>query len=178
MTVRFHTREQTGLQPANLARLRRRTTDEITRSHEGLTWHWVGDGGTLFHPDPRVRLQGIQHYHMNVRGYGDIAYHGAYDADGNTYELRGSEWVGAHALSNRNEANALTDGIVFLEDRRGWTHDALHAFVWWCDLYKLTHARPPTLFSHAWWSRGHGGTVTACPGPYIVDTVRYLHGNA
>ena len=141
----------------------------------GETVHHTGYGGTLYHLDPFVRLRGIQGYHMGVLGFGDIAYEGAFDADGNTYGLRDSKWVGAHAYGSvrgGNIPNQYTDGIVFLEDARGWTKAAADALSWWGDLYRLAHAGQHChLFAHSWWSR------TVCPGSYLDDVVRYCGGS-
>lgn len=177
MAVTFHARSGLGLGPPIPGRLSLRTGSEYGPDRLGITWHWTGSDGNLYHPDPIARLQGIYRYHVDTLGYGDIAYHGAYDADGNTYELRSSRDVGAHAGSTGNVANRLTDGIVFLEDARGWTAAAGEAFTWWQQLWRWVMRRPPVEFSHHWWSEGHGGLPTACPGPYVDTAVRHVGGN-
>lgn len=175
--VVFHDRASLGLGQPVPARLALRTPAEVAPSHEGFTWHHVGDGGTLFHPDPAARLRGIWAYHVNTRGYGDIAYHGAFDADGNTYGLRAHEYVGAHALSTDNVANRVTDGVVFLEDARGITEGAVAAFEWWGGLYEHVIGHVPQSWAHEAWAHGAGGTVTACPGADWVAALRFLHGH-
>jgi len=175
--VTFHDRASIGLAPPNPAHLTLRTHAENTSQKQGLTWHHTGSGGTLFHPDPLARLRGIQSYHMNTLGYGDIAYEGAFDADGNVYALRDSKYVGAHASSFGNVANRLTDGICWLEDSRGITSAGVQAFRWWNDLFRWVLARPPQCFAHRWWAEGHGGTATACPGDDWDAVVRFVHGN-
>lgn len=170
----FHDRPSLHLGSPVLGKLAARTADDV-RGNLGLTVHHTGYGGTLYHIDPVARLRGIYDYHVLTLGYGDIAYEGAFDADGNTYGLRDSKWVGAHALGTRRGGsipNRLTDGIVYLEDARGWTHAAAVALGWWADLYAFTHGRHPHLFAHEYWS------LTSCPGPYLVDVVRYLGGSA
>jgi hypothetical protein len=164
----FHARETLGLLAPNPARLADR---QSLATVQGLTGHWTGVGGSLFHPDNVTRLRGIQRYHMDTLGYGDIAYEGAFDADANTYGLRDARYVGAHASSNGNRANLFTDGIVFLEDARGWTLGAQLAWHWWIDLYHLAHGHLPALFSHRGWERW-GGTVTACPGTAFDNVIR------
>lgn len=178
MTVRFVSRGAIGLQSANPTRLRLRTAQEMTSERAGITVHHTGSDGNLFRPDPTARLRAIQAYHMGTLGYGDIAYEGAFDADGNTYELRADRWVGAHAASTDNLANRTTDGVCFLEDARGITSDALHAFTWWCDVFRVTFRRTPGLWAHRWWGEGHGGLPTSCPGDDWDRVVRFLHGNA
>ena len=177
MTVTFHPRSTLGLGAPVLARLDLRSPAEVGPAHEGLTWHHVGAGGNLFHPDPIARLQGIWRYHVEVRGYGDIAYGAAFDADGNTFELRDHRYIAAHASSTGNVANRLTDGVCFLEDARGITHAALEAFTWWVNVYHLTMGRVPQSFAHEWWAYAHGGTPTECPGTDWVGVLRALKAN-
>ncbi len=172
--VAFHSRTAIGLKNPNSAHLSPRTTADLAASY-GYTLHHTGYGGTLYKPEPLSRLRGIQAYHMETLGYGDIAYEGAFDADGNTYALRDNNWVGAHALGTKRGGsipNRLTDGLVYLEDRRGWTHEAARALQWWGDVFRLVHGRAADLFAHEWWS------YTSCPGSYLIDVVRYLGGSA
>lgn len=173
--VRWHPRESLALGGVVLSRLALRSAAENGYTHEGLTWHWTADGGHLFHPDPVQRLRGIWAYHVNTLGYGDIAYEGAFDADGNTFGLRDNRYVGAHAQSTLNEANRKTDGIVFLEDARGWTPAALAAFVWWHNLYRFARHHDPTHYAHRYWGR-HGGQPTFCPGDYLANVVQFVGG--
>lgn len=177
MTVKFHPRATLNLRSPNLQRMSTRTPADSDQAHQGLTWHWTADGGMLFLPDPIKRLQGIQRYHMDTLGYGDIAYCAAYDAGGNTYELRAPRYVQAHAASPGNVANRQTDGIVFLEDERGYTHEALEAFVWWHNVYGLAHRRFPKHFAHRWWGRqGAPAAPTQCPGDAQSGVIKFIGG--
>lgn len=175
--VTFHDRASIGLTAPNTAHLTLRTTAQRTSQHMGLTWHHTGAGGNLYHPDPLARLRGIQAYHMGTLGYGDIAYEGGFDADGNVYALRDAIYVGAHAGSAGNIANILTDGIVWLEDSRGITSAGLQAWRWWLDLYRWVQHRPAVSFAHRWWAEGHGGKPTACPGDDWDAVVRANAGH-
>jgi N-acetylmuramoyl-L-alanine amidase len=169
----FYDRGAIGLTAPNASRLALRTPEQISGQY-GFTIHWTGSDGTLFRPDSFDRLRTIQNYHMNVLGYGDIAYEGAFDGDGNTFGLRDSRYVGAHALGTKRGGsipNAWTNGIVFLEDNRRWTTGASTALAWWCDLFRLTHGRVPTIYAHEYWS------LTECPGPYVVNVVRFVGGH-
>jgi hypothetical protein len=178
VSVRFTPRDRLGLGAPVLDRLAERTEHEYRAGHAGLTLHWTGAGGRLFRPDPVVRLRAMWAYHVRSRGYGDIAYAGAFDADARTFGLRDSRWVGAHARSTGNVANRLTDGIVFLEDSRGWTDGANEGFEWWVNLYRLVHGRWPELWPHRWWDlHGGGGGNTACPGPRGIDVVVFCGGH-
>lgn len=177
MTVRFYARAQLGLGPPILSRLAERSPYDYGIGRLGYTRHWTGSGGTLFHPDPVARLRGIYAYHVHTLGYGDIAYNGWWDADGNVGDLRDPRWVGAHAGSSGNVANRQTDGLVFLEDRRGWTQGAAAGFAWWRSLWRLLRPTPPQEWAHEWWAQGHGGLPTACPGGAVISAVHAVGGH-
>lgn len=169
-------RQTLALRAPNVAHLTRRTPAEVGVTHEGITWHHTGSGGNLYRPNASERLRGIQAFHMDSLGYGDIAYHAAFDADAHVYVLRDVARVGAHAKSTQNRANRLTDGVCFLEDSRGITAGALAAFEWFVALYRAVHHRRPVLWAHEAWAHGHGGTPTACPGEDWVRVLRFVHG--
>lgn len=57
------------------------------------------------------QVRSIQAFHMNTRGFDDIAYHYLIAPDGAVYEGRLTEWVGAHAGP---ECNRGSIGICFL----------------------------------------------------------------
>lgn len=57
------------------------------------------------------QVRSIQAFHMNTRGYDDIAYHFLIAPDGAVYEGREVQWVGAHA---GRECNRGTLGVCFL----------------------------------------------------------------
>lgn len=173
------TREEIGLAPADPHRLTLRTAEQ-TRDKLGLTFHHTGYGGTLWKPDQRARLRGIQAAHMAPGGLGapagggDIAYALGFDADAFVYELRSSIWVGAHASGAKRggmSANLYTDGVCYLEDGRGWTRGAAVALGSILDLYLLVTGRHAHAFAHEWWN------YTECPGTYLVNVVRFLGGS-
>jgi len=171
------TRQKVGLRTPNLHRLTQRTAAQSLSQHRGFTDHWTGADGTLYKPDPIERLRGIQAYHMDTLGYGDIAYHAAYDGDGNIYFLREHRWVGAHAASPENVANIYTDGLVFLEDKRGMTTDGVWAWAHCRAFYRMTMGRDAHTYAHEYWGRmGPPAKPTECPGPYIVDMDRFFGG--
>jgi hypothetical protein len=58
-------------------------------------------------------IQGIQRYHVETKGYGDIAYHFLVDPTGNVFEGRSLSWQGAHAGGTNNVKNI---GICLLGD--------------------------------------------------------------
>lgn len=141
----------------------------------GITWHWTGADGTLFRPDPFARLHSIQEFHMVARGYGDIAYNGAFDVDGNVYLLRDPSWVGAHALSHDNIANDSTLGFVFLEDKRGLTAAGAGPMELITYLFQLHYRHKPTYHGHRDWA-ALGGTPTECPGDQLEAFQAFITG--
>lgn len=140
----------------------------------GITWHWTGAGGRLFRPSPFERLRAIQEDHF-ARGYGDIAYNGGFDIDGNVFALRDPHWVGAHALSNGNVANAETLGFVFLEDERGLTAGGVGPMELMTFLFELRYKHPPRYWGHRDWAQD-GGTPTACPGDQLEAFQAFISG--
>ena len=121
----------------------------------------------------------IQAFHMNTRGFDDIAYHFGIAPDGAVYEGRGVEWVGAHA---GKECNAGSIGIVFmlvdvLTDRakqafvdlqshlieRGFD---VHAVKPHCDCNPTECPGPTTLA----WTRAGCPPPDAHPGPVEPPT--------
>ncbi|MEK6608497.1 MAG: N-acetylmuramoyl-L-alanine amidase [Myxococcota bacterium] len=54
---------------------------------------------------PEARLRAIQSYHMDVRGWCDVAYHYLMSRDGRLWEGRPAQKLGAHAGSGNNSGN-------------------------------------------------------------------------
>jgi hypothetical protein len=161
----FYTRNMVGLKPPNTQKLAVRTGEPV-----GITWHWTGSGGNLYRPDPLNRLKAIQAYHMG-NGYGDIAYHGAFDADGNLYALRENKYVGAHAASVNGRANQTTLGIVFLEDSRGFTKKAAQAMTACNALFESGYGHDADWYTHHYWLKN-----TECCGAQLRAFVKFCGG--
>lgn len=81
---------------------------EMPRS-EGVFVHYRGPGGAPTGEAAKAALRQDQAYHMDVRGWSDIAYSWAVDNDGVVYELRGWGVTGGHT--------------------QGWNHRS-HAVLW------------------------------------------------
>lgn len=173
--VAVWSRQEMHMRAPNPAHLSLRS--DYDQSHKlGLTHHWTGEGGTLYKPNPVQRWLGIQAFHMDSRGMGDIAYENGYDADANIFAGRDARFVGAHALSpHDNQANRLTEGCCFLEDKRGWTDGAMAAFIFLHDIYALFNHHTPGLFAHRWWDQTLGKTI--CPGGQADQVVRFCGGH-
>lgn len=67
----------------------------------GFAVHWPGGGGSLAGVNVPQLLQGELHYHVDVRGWSDIAYQHAVDLNGKVWTLRG--------LDVRSAANGDVD---------------------------------------------------------------------
>jgi len=163
---KWYSRSELGLRSPKFAHPR--GASPIT----GITVHWTGSGGTLYNPNQITRLRGIQNYHMDVRGYADIAYNAAFDDQGNVYSLRSNDVVGAHAASNGNLANKHHLGIVFLEDKDGLTPKAVEALWLYIYIAKLQYGDLGIVDHNDW--RVFGGTPTTCAGPEIDAYINFL----
>ncbi len=72
----------------------------------GLAFHWPGMTQPLTTvKDVKAALRGWQAYHMDTKGWSDIAYQAAIDQAGNWYQLRGLKTQsGANGDTDVNEA--------------------------------------------------------------------------
>ncbi|XP_074837346.1 peptidoglycan recognition protein 1-like [Carettochelys insculpta] len=77
------------------------------------------------------QLVNIQHYHMNGKGWCNIAYNFLIGEDGNVYEGRGWNTEGAHTYGY----NDISLGIAFIGDFTGRSPDAAA----WRALKQLLH---------------------------------------
>jgi peptidoglycan recognition protein len=72
-----------------------------------------GAGGACSTPDDCAAVvRSVQNYHMDTNGWSDIGYSFLVGGDGNVYEGRGWDTVGAHAPGY----NSNSQGINFLGD--------------------------------------------------------------
>lgn len=58
-------------------------------------------------PDPAAIWRNVQRYHMDTRGYSDIAYEAGVARDGTIYEGRVAWAVGAHTLNHNRDGHAI-----------------------------------------------------------------------
>ncbi len=137
--------------------------------------HW-GGGTTLIAEGVAAEattLRGWQRYHMNTKGWLDIAYNYAIGNSGTVYRLRGENRAGAtrgdfeaDGIPENHEARA----VVFIINVGQAPSDlALAAFQ------RLYTADPLPVIGHKWvFEQGTGGTSTSCPCP---DLDLWLHAN-
>lgn len=125
-------------------------------------------------------VKSIQLFHMNTRGWNDIAYSFLIDRDGTVYEGRGVGIQGAHTLAPPPDTaaeNRESHGICLLGDLmahtppKPQTDSLLHLIKWGSD--------------QGWWhilTGGHEdapGNATSCPGSWwqhkaSTDLVNFL----
>ncbi len=116
-------------------------------------------------------LRSWQRYHMDSRGWLDIAYNYAIGQSGTIYRLRGENRAGAtrgdfelDGIPENHEARSV---VFILGGEQIPTEEALAAFegMWAAD--------PMTVIVHKdVHLRGSGGTNTQCPGSYLTEWVR------
>lgn len=125
-------------------------------------------------------VRAIQTFHMNTRGWNDIAYSFLIDQDGTVYEGRGAGIQGAHTLApppDTSSENRQSHGICLLGNLMAHTPpkaqtDALLQLIKWGS-------------DRGWWhtlTGGHEdapGNATSCPGSWwqhktSTDLVNFL----
>lgn len=137
----------------------------------GIALHWPAMAKPLRGDAVSAALRSWQDYHMDTRGWSDIAYQEAIDQDGNVYELRG--------LHTQSGANGDTDvneeyGALLLVLAPGElpTPELMTAT-------RARIARHRTLFPQSRRVVGHQQIrpePTACPGPIVqklIDADRF-----
>jgi len=134
----------------------------------GWVLHWNGPP-IATNKSTQSILRGIQAYHMDNKGWSDIAYNFAVNQQGNVYELRGWDVKGA-ATSGRapdgKRWNASSRAILFLigEGQRP-------TFAALTEARKLIGMKPGKATPH----QDASSTGTACPGPDLTEWARNFH---
>lgn len=145
-------------------------TPELVR---GIVLHWPGMAQPI-HEVPAVKaaLRSWQDYHMDVKGWSDIAYQVAIDQLGNTYQLRGLRTQsGANGDTTTNERY----GALLLVIAPGEQPSVAMTLA-----VRRTIARHRELFSSSSAILGHGQVrpePTSCPGPAVqaaIDGGRFV----
>jgi hypothetical protein len=128
--------------------------------HHTATEGWHGPAG----------VKATQDFHMNSRGYNDIAYSMLVDDDGTVYEGRGVGIVGAHTEGDNSKSHAICCMGDFTLRRP--TEKMLQTIV---DLAAHGHRE-------GWWPNqitgGHRdapGANTACPGGFLWESIPALN---
>ena len=136
----------------------------------GIAVHWPGTAGAIGDPGQRAiagRLEGYRTYHVDVRGWSDIAYNYAIDQAGRVWHLRG---LAVRSAANGDEyVNRKYLAVLFLVGPGEHPTDAMLASF--SDLRKeITSA-----YARALAVQGHMDVRTGdtqCPGPIIEALVK------
>lgn len=121
-------------------------------------------GGSL--EESAACLRGIQRFHLEEKGWGDIGYHFLIDAAGRIFEGRELNWQGAHAGGANNAQNI---GICLLGDleRRAPTPAALKSLELLVDdLRQRFKIRENRLYAH------REMNTTDCPGDALTSWIK------
>lgn len=121
-------------------------------------------GGSL--EESSASLRGIQRFHIEENGWGDIGYHFLIDAAGRIFEGRELRWQGAHAGGANNAQNI---GICLLGDleRRAPTPAALKSLeLLVADLRTRFKIRENRLYAH------RELNTTTCPGDALSAWIK------
>lgn len=139
-----------------------RSTTGIT-GVDGTAFHWEGPRmGEFGHDRCAAKVRGIQAFHMDSRGWADLAYNAVVCYHGYVYEGRGRGRRCAANGTNDGNANFYAvcglfgDGDPFTEEMRVAYMDARH----WLMGGALGLIRPHRSFK-----------ATACPGNGVVDWI-------
>lgn len=85
----------------------RDTSGALTRINLPVSNIYIHHTESPSGPDPAAIWRGVQAYHMNSRGYADIAYEAGIATDGTVYEGRVTWAVGAHTLNHNRDGHAI-----------------------------------------------------------------------
>ncbi|KAI8482616.1 N-acetylmuramoyl-L-alanine amidase [Branchiostoma belcheri] len=113
-----------------------------------------------------AKVRGFQNYHMDSNGWGDIGYNFLVGNDGNVYEGRGWDQVGAHAYGQ----NHVSIGICFIGEftnqkpNSAAIRAAKNLISCGISLGKISSTY--SLYGH----RDVGST--ACPGNQLYDDIK------
>jgi len=128
----------------------------------GIALHWPAMSAPLRAPKVAAALRGWQDYHMDDRGWSDIAYQEAVDQTGNVYVLRGLKATGG---ANGDTAANASHGSLLLVLAPGEQPSV--AMIRAVRRRIRSHRR---LFPRSTRIVGHNDIrpePTACPGPIV-----------
>jgi hypothetical protein len=126
-----------------------------------------------------LALRQAQAYHMDGRGYCDIAYHFAVAQDGRVFELRPMPFRGGHTLNN-NTGNV---GIVFVgcfDPACGSNQPSEALLRSGAGTVAMMHLleRIPINADRVRGHRDHSGAQTACPGAFLHPRLEEIRSRA
>lgn len=133
---------------------------------EGVTCHWEGPTMGVFpHTSCASKVRGIQAFHMDTRGWADIAYTAIVCPHGYVFEGR---WAGHRtAAQGTNDGNARSLAVCFMSGAGDpWPEVARAGFAEVIYVLRAFKACGDTLWAHRDWHS------TQCPGDAITADVR------
>lgn len=152
--MRFVTRaEWGGRKPRSVMRIPGPVTS--------TTFHWEGPGmGAYGHESCASKIRGIQNFHMDSRGWSDIAYNAIVCRHGYVYEGR---WIGVRSAAQGTEkGNDTSYAICGLFGEGDALTDLMKDAYLDCRAYFIAAAKAGTTINpHSFWHS------TACPGPSV-----------
>lgn len=130
----------------------------------GIVFHWNGPAlGNYSRAGSFQIVRNTQNFHIDGRGWSDIAYNYAISRFGDVFEGRGD--LAWNAASGHNEANQRYMAVEFiLGEGEPFGDEMKQAAVDFVAWYKATK-RPANLTVHFEWAS------TACPGSEIANFV-------
>ena len=135
-----------------------RSISRIPGPVTSTTFHWEGPKmGTFTHSSCASKVRGIQNFHMDSRGWSDIAYNAVVCPHGYVFEGR---WVGARsAAQGTNAGNDTSYAICGLFGEGDVLTDLMKDAYLDCRTYFMATAKTgATIRPHSYWH------ATACPG--------------
>ncbi len=130
------------------------------------------DDDSLSDADMR-RVRSIQNYHMDVRGWNDIAYNFLLDPDGHVFEGRGAGIRGAHTAGHNTTSHAICvmgnyNTQIPEDDLLSKIAEFIvygHGQGWWPDQLTGGH-------------RDASGASTSCPGTHLYSQIPEINRRA
>ncbi|MDO5697366.1 MAG: peptidoglycan recognition family protein [Dermatophilus congolensis] len=137
-------------------------------SNGGVTIHYGGGRVGITPASPHSRCEQVwrdwQVFHMNTRGWADIAYTGAFCQHG--YALAGRGSGVRTAAQGSNEGNLRSYAVAFIGGEGDTpSQDAYAALDWWIIALRASGAGP-RVWGHRDWSS------TSCPGTTLLGAAR------
>lgn len=159
----FRSRADIGLRPP------RRVSYNISPERGGCAPHWGGPAPRIRnHADCEQTWRNYQNYHMDTKGWTDVAYTAAYCQHG--YALAGRGLGVRTAAQGTNDGNQRFHAFVWLGgEGMTPTGEALDALEWLI-VNARNHGTGMRVIPH------QAFTGSSCPGPDIIRHVEPLDG--
>lgn len=136
---------------------------------EGIALHWPGDGNRRLHGRDAIAaaLRGWQDFHMDTRGWSDIAYQVAIDQDGNRWELRHLS-VRSAANGDRDVNERFGAALLILAEDEQPTDEMVAGVRRLVVDFRHRYPHGTRIVGH----RDIRPEPTECPGPAVTRLIR------